>query len=94
MCVGELGLLLLKPRGFEAEVFLNADSNFVAEAIGERRKTAARFVQGQPLDALHGVEDGGQANGAFFVVEELLEEILEGAEVNTPHGHPGGIKPQ
>ena len=63
--------------GFKAQILLNAYSDFLPKAVGQRGQAAARLVRGDALDAMHGVEDRRHARRDLFLVQELPDEIIK-----------------
>src|ERR1700752_1183517 len=82
---------MFKSLGELPEVVGQGTAYFSGEEFGERGDGAGRLVEGDAFDAQHGKEQSGEASAFAFGAVDLIDEVVEGVEVNAAQRDARGV---
>src|SRR5262245_18655904 len=69
------------------QIFRDRTANFAGEDLGKRRNGTGGLVKRDALNAVHGKEKRGQAGALLIRSIDLVDEVIEGVEIDAPHGN-------
>jgi hypothetical protein len=82
---------MVAQSGELSEVVGDGEADLALEELGHRGDGAGRLVESDALDAVHGEKEGGKGDAVAFGIEDAVDEIVEGVEIDGAGGDARGM---